>query len=584
MTYGGKNLGLQLDLRYSAAEATLTTVLGNSMPLHIASRARIWYSYNTDTQADGWLKTESGFVGGSRMDQNSSAHKSVRRRDFLKVAAATAAMGPFVSGLNKTQRKPNLLFILTDQQRADTMAAYGNRKIHVPNLNKLAKESVVFKRAYVTQPVCTPSRCSIMTGLWPHTASLTENNIALPHDVPVLPEIIADNDYRTAYMGKWHLGDEVFRQRGFDQWVSIEDTYWRFFDDGRDIKTKSSYDNYLRSLGRKPDLPSGHFGRNFAAKMPIEHCKPRFLEQQACDFLRRRRRDPFILYVSFLEPHSPFFGPLNDEHKPAEIELPANFNDPPTEDEPLAYRRRYERFLNNGFKGDPLKTEPDWRHLIGKYWGLVTQVDLSIGAILATLQNLNLMNNTIVVFTSDHGDMMGSHRLLTKSVMYEEAARVAWLIRAPQLNHNQRIISNPVSHIDLVPTLLDLMGQAEQIKKHPQQGKSLLPLLQGKTLKEDYVYIEWNAGNTLRQGRNPRGKLRKPTPSTDINSRAVVSPDGYKLVLHDHDRNQLYNLTNDPAEITNLYNSPAHQDIVKKLTARIRRWQQQVHDTVQIHT
>jgi arylsulfatase A-like enzyme len=510
------------------------------------------------------------------------SRKSVSRRDFIKTAAATAAFGPFVAGAGKEARKRNLLFILTDQQRADTMAAYGNSRIHAPNFSKLAKESIVFRRAYVSQPVCTPSRCSMMTGLWPHTAGLTENNIALPADVPILPEMINDPDYRTGYMGKWHLGDEVFKQQGFQEWASIEDIYWRFFAEGRDIKAKSSYDDYLRSLGHKPDRTSGHFSRNFASKLPIEQSKPKFLELLACDFLRRHHRDPFILYVSFLEPHSPFFGPLNDEHKTSEIELPINFNDPPGEDEPETYRRRYERFLKKGFKGEPLKTEGDWRRLIGRYWGLVTQVDRSIGAILETLGRLDLTDQTIVVFTSDHGDMMGSHRLVTKGVMYEEAVRVPWLIKAPGLTRQQRIVENPVSHIDLVPTLLDVMGKRDQAAAHHLPGKSLLPLAQGKTVEGDYVYIEWNAADGLQEGRNPRGKLRKPQGPQGINSRAVVSPEGWKLCIHDHDRNQLYNLKSDPGEITNLFNSPGNQETIKKLTARIRRWQQHVNDTVEL--
>jgi hypothetical protein len=128
------------------------------------------------------------------------------------------------------------------------------------------------------------------------------------------------------------------------------------------------------------------------------------------------------------------------------------------------------------------------------------------------------------------------------------------------------------------------MGRAGAAKKHGLPGKSLLPLVQGKTVKEDYVYIEWNAGNSLQEGRNPGGKLRKQQGPQGINSRTIVSPDGWKLCLHDHDRNQLYNLNKDPGEITNLYNSPGHQEIIRKLTARIRRWQQQVDDTVKMGT
>ncbi|MBI4559945.1 MAG: sulfatase-like hydrolase/transferase, partial [Candidatus Hydrogenedentes bacterium] len=228
-------------------------------------------------------------------------------------ALAGCATGRHVVGTRKS--KPNLLFLWTDEQRADTMAAYGNRKIQAPNLNKLANESVVFERAYVSQPVCTPSRCTVMTGLWPHTTGCVNNNIPLPEDVPCLPELLNDPEYRTAYMGKWHLGDELFAQHGFEEWVSIEDGYRKYFRPDRDPNKKSDYHAFLTELGYLPDV-NGYFSREFATRRPLEHCKPKFLEIKACDFIRRHRNEPFILYVNFLEPHMPFFGPLDDAHDP----------------------------------------------------------------------------------------------------------------------------------------------------------------------------------------------------------------------------------------------------------------------------
>ena len=116
-----------------------------------------------------------------------------------------------------TQRKPNLIFFLPDQQRADTIACYGGKKVHAPNLNKLAAESVVFERAYVTHPVCTPSRSSLMTGTWPHINGCTRNSVPLDRRFRSFAEMIDDKDYRTAYMGKWHLGDDGPARRGFHQ-------------------------------------------------------------------------------------------------------------------------------------------------------------------------------------------------------------------------------------------------------------------------------------------------------------------------------------------------------------------------------
>ncbi len=252
--------------------------------------------------------------------------KKNSRRDFIRTTTAVA-LGANIVRCSRKAGKPNLLFIWTDEQRADTMSVYGNPRIKAPNLKKLAGESVVFSNAYVSQPVCTPSRSTVMTGLWPHTNSCLENNIPLPEDIPCFSEIVNDSDYRTGYFGKWHLGDEVFVQHGFDEWVSIEDFYWKHFREGRDRNTKSSYWHFIKELGYKTDELEGEELRAFQVRLPLEHCKPRFLELRACDFLRRHRNEPFILYVNFLEPHMPFYGPLNDEHDPDEITLPDNFNE-----------------------------------------------------------------------------------------------------------------------------------------------------------------------------------------------------------------------------------------------------------------
>jgi len=495
------------------------------------------------------------------------------RRRFLKTVAA-AALGANVVGTGTTARKPNLLFLWTDEQRADTMRVYGNRKIHAPNLNTLASESFVFERAYVSQPVCTPSRSTVMTGLWPHANSCTENNVPLPETVPCFPQILADPEYRTGYFGKWHLGDEVFAQHGFEEWASIEDMYRRYFRKKRDQNAKSSYWHFLKELGYEPDTQQGDFSRGFAARLPIEHCKPKFLELKTCDFLRRHCNEPFILYVNFLEPHMPFYGPLDDEHDPNEVDLPENFTDPLEEDEPLRYRLLREHYRQRGYEGHDLKTESGWRRLIANYWGLVTQVDLSVGAILRTLEELGVADNTIVVYTSDHGDMMGAHSLLAKTVMYEESVKVPWLMRIPQMGRTQRVIKRPASHINMVPTLLDLMGKPMD-DRFP--GQSLVPLLKGDSVSEDEVYIEWNPA--VLRGRTPRSIPSVPAEDADRVNRAyvhtVISPDGWKLCLSDRDKSQLFNLNKDPWETTNLYYSGAYQEVIKRLTGRLEAWREQ---------
>jgi arylsulfatase A-like enzyme len=230
-----------------------------------------------------------------------SVQRTIPRRQFLKNAAlGSFAAGPALLRAQAAGRgtgKPNLVFIWTDQQRWDTLAAYGNTRIKTPHLNALAKDSVVFERAYVSQPVCTPARSTVMTGLWPHTTGCTCNKISLQPDTACFPELLDDADYRTAYFGKWHLGNEVFPQHGFEEWVSIEDGYAANFSADRDPEAKSTYFHYLKDLGYAPG-ESGIYTRQFAAGLPMDQCKPKFLERQAKDFLRRNRNNPFILSQS----------------------------------------------------------------------------------------------------------------------------------------------------------------------------------------------------------------------------------------------------------------------------------------------
>ncbi len=500
------------------------------------------------------------------------------RRGFMKTMAAGCVTSASLHARQShaAKRKPNLLILWTDEQRADTMAAYGNSAIHAPNLNRLANESVVFDKAYVTQPVCTPSRSTVMTGLWPHTNGCIENNVPLRTETPCIPELVNDPAYRTAYMGKWHLGDEIFAQHGFDEWVSIEDNYTPHYSSTRDRDLRSDYHHWLVDKGYAPDKKD-KFSRGYAAKRPIEHCKPKFLEEKVCGFLREHKDKPFILSVNFLEPHMPFFGPLDDEHDPKDVTLPVNFRDPLEENEPLRYRLKREVCRKN--YGD---TERQIRSLIAKYWGLVTQVDRSVGAILDELESLGLADNTIIVYTSDHGDMMGAHNLVAKGVMYEEAVRVPWLMRVPQLGKKQKHITQPVSHIDLVPTLLDLMNVPIP---DTLQGQSLVPLMRGEHVEEDHVFIEWSVG---KRASNKLLKDFKKVSKENVrnivkdHTRTVVSPDGWKLCLSSIDKSQLFNLNEDSGETTNLIDSGQHDDVITRLTKKIRAWQRRTGDTLKL--
>jgi len=482
-------------------------------------------------------------------------------------------------------RPPNLLFIFTDEQRYDTMGAYGNRRIETPNLDRLASQSVVFERAYVTQSVCTPSRSSIMTGLYPHSNGCLENNVPLPDEIACLPEMIAPGTYATAYHGKWHLGDEIFCQHGFDEWRSIEDNYAGYYSEGRDCDARSTYHQWLIENGFEPQNGS-IYGRSEAARLPEAYGKPAYLAQEASRYIHAHQREPFILYVNFLEPHMPFFGPRDDQYDPADVALPPNFEARPGQDQPLKTRLFERAYLARGHSGLPLKTEADWRRMVANYWGLCSLVDTHVGTILDTLADCGLDENTMVVYTSDHGDMMGSHRLIAKCVAFEEAIRVPLLVRRPGQQSAARF-GTPVSQIDLVSTLLDLMGQPVP---EGLEGASLRPQIEGRAEAPlGDVFVEWNGhnnglGDVIGQVSIPE-PIRELAAKDEIISaitdpvRTVITPDGWKLNCSPRGEHELYNLNEDPFETQNL-SSPERAPLMQALADRIRRWQERTGDTV----
>src|SRR2546430_703428 len=469
-------------------------------------------------------------------------------------------------------RKPNLIVFLTDQQRADTIVCDENGRIHTPNLCKLASGSVIFERAYVTQPLCVPSRASLLTGMWPHQTGCTKNGISLDPRFRTFAGLIGDDSYNPAYMGKWQLGDEAKRQRGFRDRISTEGV--------------SDYSRFLGSKGYTPDKPDGSFSERLVSQLPLDISKPRFLEEHACEFIEKHRHNPFVLFVSFVEPHSPYNGPLNLEHPLEDVDLDATALAPVNDNIPLRYKlmrewQQAEAMLDR--KRLPTLyffgvTPEEYRAMKQRYLGLVTMVDQSIGRILSCLEQNELLDKTIVVHTSDHGDMLGAHHLFGKEVMFEEAVRVPYLVRLPG-QRNGTIIRQPVSHIDFVPTLLDLLGQTK-----PSQcaGKSRVPLIRGEAMAPESVFIEWAPNRTkIKKGTSlaPRRMIKR---AVDESTRTVISVDGWKLCLRDKDTNELYNLNDDPLETRNLYASEQYAGGISRCRGEIDRWQEATHDSLKI--
>ena len=479
--------------------------------------------------------------------------------------------------MNPSSKKPNLLFIFTDQQRVDTMRCYGNVHLDVAHLNALADGSFVFENAYVSQPVCSPSRATMLCGLYPHTARVPACNVPLPREMRTIAEMVSA-DYRCCYNGKWHLGDEIFPQHGFGEWVGTEDSYRRHFSSAERHRYRSAYHHFLVANGFEPDAESEGqrvFSRHVEASMPEPFTKAAFQGDRAAQFIRACGDDPFVLAVSYLEPHPPHTGPFNDYCDPDDLPVGPAFRQKPPANASLLNRVLAAYYMESEEYGYDLRTDEGWRAVRARYFGNVTLVDRSVEKILTALEESGQADNTIVVFTSDHGEMVGDHGILGKTVLYEESVKVPLLIRVPWLSKQQRIVPGNISHIDLVPTLLDLMG--EPIPEH-LQGESRVPVMTGEaTLAENDAFIQWN-----RSDGHPRPGEAEVNPAMGTPWRCIVSSDRWKLNLSAHDQCELYDLNTDPHEMINRFGDPKHRTRIRDLAARIRQWQALTNDRVSL--
>jgi len=461
---------------------------------------------------------------------------------------------------------------LPDELRADAIMGEAARSVHAPNLHKLASESFVFERAYVTQPICSPSRSSLLTGTWPHQTGCTNNKGVLPLNALCLPQMLADQHYQTGYFGKWHLGDEFSAQRGFQEWVSIDDSF-KTVEHGHKSGGTSDYTKFLIAHGYRPDRHDGKlFSLEFPSTLPFEFSKAKFLENKACDFLERNRHKHFVLFVAFLEPHPPYNGPFNAEHRLEAVPLDSTVDNVFNEDLPLRSRLLQE------FYRKQIRNADGYRQIKQRYFGLISEIDRSVGAILAKLEDLGLAERTITVLTSDHGDMMSAHGILGKQLMFEQSASVPLVIRVPGETPGR--YSRPVSQIDFVPTILDVLGKPP----HGQcAGRSRAHLIRGETAPADFVFLQWSPGKgDVEIKTSALATKREVQKCFSETTRAVVSPDGWKLCLRDHDKNELYNMKDDPDELHNLYYSGSHHDTAAALTRRIHQWQRLVRDRITV--
>ena len=438
--------------------------------------------------------------------------------------------------------RPNVLFICSDQHQTAASGCYGHREVKTPNIDRIAEAGIRFNRAYCQSPVCVPARGSIITGQYPHTHGARILQDPLPADARTIAHHFADQGYQTAAIGKMHFVDET-QKHGFEYRSEMGDF------------RKTLTDKELQELRKDQGGAGGTTG--MPSKLSARYFQDTFYATETVRYLREERDPdkPFLLWSSYFMPHTPLV-PMKEHF---------DLYNPDT----LALPERSHNALETGFEGHLIRaqqrnwytqTDEELGSAIAGYYGNISQMDACIGKVLDTLYDLGLDQNTIIVYTSDHGEMAGAHRMWTKHNMYEQSVCVPLIVRLPgNLNANTSH-DHLIEHIDLYPTLAELcdLPAPENI-----QGHSFAPLLHNENYNpREYAYSEYDfCHGVFTQDNRYVGK-----PPI-----LMVRTDRWKLNHLSWDKSELFDLKNDPNEFTNVIDEPANAEVVKELTAIAER-------------
>jgi len=482
---------------------------------------------------------------------------AMNRRHFLRQAAFAGAtvLGTPVLGqsLKPRSKRPNLVFVLADQWRKQAIGYRGEDVVQTPHVDRFVQEAVVFDNACACRPVCSPNRACLFTGLYPQRHGLYMNNAAqLAPEVQSLGQVLKASGYKTAYIGKWHMGGEL---------------------EGHGIPPgprRHGWDHWIMSHQHQP-LNQPYFIQDATTSRRITGWAPDFETDQAIEFIESHRDRPFALVLSWGPPHTGGGKGFEDRWQPGkrtngEIKYgygyaaPEEFEKPYRPFEPLP-RRANVRPVD--VKGKP--TDPSGHTLPG-YWGACTSLDACFGRLIHKLKREGLFEDTVVVFTADHGEMLGSHGKMTKGVYYEESIGVPLMISYPRQVVVKRV-NDLANSIDVMPTVLNLMGI-----KIPKQadGKDLSDFIRGQAKHtQDEIFLSFDASGPQAQATDPSGSRR---------AWRAIRTDRYLYALLDsnyagknphQDRHVLYDLNQDPYQMSPLFWSTKYDKVIKDLHNRL---------------
>lgn len=460
-------------------------------------------------------------------------------------------------------KQPNILWISTDQQRFDTLGCNGNEFVSTPNIDRLASNGVLFEQCYSQSPVCTPSRASFLTGRYPRTTRTRQNGQSIPEDEVLVTKLFANAGFTCGLSGKLHISAchpsvVTGRERRIDDgyaefnWSHHPNRNWAS-DDYQHWLTEKGVNLEKRKVEQMPYIEFGPEEENHQTT---------WCAQKAINFIKNNAdfENPWLFSVNIFDPHHPFDPPEEYFKRYMDIldEIPLpNYTEGELDNKPIYQQIDHDGAY--GVKGQyPASDmdEKDHKILTAAYWAMVDLIDKQVGRMIDALEETGQLENTIILFMSDHGEMLGDHGIYLKGPhFYDPAVRVPLIISYPGIVHTNKRINTMVELIDLAPTLLEAAGLPYY---KGMQGKSLWDLMTGSEKKNhrNDVYSEfYNAAGSHNGDRAFATMLRT---------------ENHKIVVYyGKELGELYDLRQDSNETTNLWNNADYQSIKAELLKRL---------------
>lgn len=469
---------------------------------------------------------------------------STSRRTFLRssvaaIAGASAASQMLAEVLTEPRKKPNLIFFLGEGARWDESSLAGNKFLHTPNIDRIGREGVVFKNAFVTNALCLPSRATILSGMYSHTTGAVDNQHSkVPESFPIVTDLIRNAGYEIAFVGKSHVEG------------ALTDRYWDYYFG---FKGQADYQHPVITEGRKGKYAEGKIFDGYVDDL---------LTERAVAWVNEPHEKPICLFLWFYAPHAPFVRPLRMvlDFNGVKIPPPASFDEYKNDyqGKPQGVKDALNKIGMQFFGNDDPRS---FEELVKDHYAGIESNDEDIGQVFKALEGKQMMDDTAIVWSSDHGFFLGEHRFYDKRLMYEPSIRVPLMIRYPRRIHAGSVCEKMVINTDFAPTLLDLAGIRVPSKF---QGMSVMPLAEGKSIpwRKDWLYEYYEFPG-----------FENVPPCRGVRTERYVYIDYFTENAY-----ELYDLQTDPEELHNLYDDPKYSDLTVQLRNRLVELRRETKD------